>query len=336
MPRGVSFSHESGAWSYIWPEAEQIREVFRLFLGGEHNLTELHRRTGVGSPNEPSSAILRVLRQPLYAGIYRVDRVWDGGRAMPLPAEDVQEHVVLAPPLISADEFKEVQRILARLRGNRPPRRDPETLGATYTGHLYCGCCGAPLRVQTDRRGSAGYVCWRRMKHQCNMSQVSSRLADPTLDEQLEAILGDADTLAHLLEASTREAGCAASPSARELACRLRSLESRRRRIHDGYEGGLYDLEEARERAVILDAEQSQIEALIGREEEIGLPDDLVADLVEVFGSWRDLRHEEKRTLLRSYGAEISVEHQGTRRRSWLRVDRLRLSAFPSYLWIYN
>ena len=57
---------------------------------------------------------------------------------------------------------------------------------------------------------------------------------------------------------------------------------------------------------------------------------------MEVFGSWADLGRSDKRVLLRDYGARIDVEYQGSRRRSWLRIDRLRLSVFPSYLWLYK
>lgn len=56
MPRGVAFDSDTGTWRYVFPEAEAIRDVFRLFLGGERNLAEIHRRTGVGAPTEPSSA----------------------------------------------------------------------------------------------------------------------------------------------------------------------------------------------------------------------------------------------------------------------------------------
>ena len=169
------------------------------------------------------------------------------------------------------------------------------------------------------------------------MSQVAVKLADPRLDEQLESILGHEDTLAHLLEAGTREAESHASPSARELRRRLDEIERRRLRVKDGFEAGLYELQEAQKRTAGLDAERAEIEALMGSEgDEIEISVDLVSDLVEVFGSWSDLRREEKRSLLRDYGAEIVVAHQGKPRQSWLRVDRLRLSTFPSYLWLYK
>lgn len=337
MPRGVSFSHETQTWSYEWPEAEKIRQVFRLLLGGTHNLAEIHRRTGIGSPREPSSAILRVLRQPLYAGVYRVDRMWHNGRPRRLPENEIQHHEVLSPPLVSWEEFEETQRILARLRGSRPVRRDPETTPGTYGGHLICARCGAPMRFHPDPWGLGGYVCWRRIKKLCDMSQVSVRLADPRLDEQLESILGHEDTLAHLLEASTREAEAHASPSARELRRRLDEIERRHLRVKDGFEAGLYELQEAQKRTAGLDAERAEIEALMGVPgEEIEISIDLVSDLVEVFGSWSDLGRDEKRSLLRDYGAEIVVDHQGKPRLSWLRVDRLHLSTFPSYLWLYK
>ena len=193
------------------------------------------------------------------------------------------------------------------------------------------------MRVQLDPHGLGGYVCWRKMRGLCEMGQVSVRLADPVLDTQLEGILGDPDTLAHLLEVSLSDAGREASPSARELTRRLNDIEKRRTRVQDGYEAGVYDLSDAQSRSASLDAERAEIGALMGRQDdEIDISEDLVADLVEAFSAWSHLGRSEKRSLLKDYGAEIVVVKEGKPRKSWLRVDRLRLSAFPSYLWLYK
>ena len=77
MPRGVRFDPKRG-WSYVFPEAERVREVFRLWLEKEGSLpfAEIARRTGLGSGSSSnrSWAIRSILRQPLYKGVYRVDR----------------------------------------------------------------------------------------------------------------------------------------------------------------------------------------------------------------------------------------------------------------------
>ena len=77
LPRGVRFDYRTEVWEYVFPEAERVREAFRLFLGSDGTLSyaEIGRRVGLGSGNG-SSAVRSLLRQPLYAGIYRVDRHW--------------------------------------------------------------------------------------------------------------------------------------------------------------------------------------------------------------------------------------------------------------------
>ena len=175
MPRGVRFDYEAQRWEYVWPEAERVREAFALFVSGVHNLREIHRRTGIGSSGDASSAIRRVLRQPLYAGIYRVDRTWDGGRALPLPPEEIQEHKALDPPLVPREQWEEAQRLLTQLKASRPQRIDPETLGASYTGHLACARCGRRIVTTRDSRGYTAYVCWKRSKGKCGAAQISPR-----------------------------------------------------------------------------------------------------------------------------------------------------------------
>ena len=98
------------------------------------------------------------------------------------------------------------------------------------------------------------------------------------LDSQIEGILGDSDTLTHLLDLSLSDAGREASPSARELTRRLNDIEKRRTRVQDGYEAGVYDLFDDQNRSVSLDAERAEIEALMGRQDdEISISEDLVS-----------------------------------------------------------
>ena len=100
MPRGVKFDPVSEEWSYVFPDAERIREVFRLFLAGTWNFREIYRITGVGVRSSASSDISRVLRQALYKGIYRVDRLWKDGKAVPRDYSDIYEMKVITLPLI--------------------------------------------------------------------------------------------------------------------------------------------------------------------------------------------------------------------------------------------
>ncbi len=335
MPRGVQFDYDTEKWKYVWPEAEKVREAFRLFLAGVHNLREIHRRTGIGSHKDASASVGRVLRQPLYMGIYRVDRTWEGKRAHPLPPEEIQEHEVLNPPLVPRNQWEEVQRILAARHASRPPRRDPETLGATYTGNLTCAACGKRVLTARDSREYTAYACPRK-RDRCGAVHVSTRLADPVLDAELERILGDFDTLSLILEASQNEEVRDASPSAREIGRRLTHVENRRQRTIESYIEGVITREERDKLITSISNEKAGLEALMSAEDEIELPEGFVDDVVMVFASWRDLSRERKRELLRAYQVEIVVEKRGARKRSWLHVDRIRLGLLPAHVWLYK
>ena len=196
MPRGVRFDYEAERWEYVWPEAGRVRRAFELFLAGERNFAAIARETGIGSGSEPSGAIRRVLSQSLYAGIYRVDRTWEGRRERALPPDQVQEHEVLDPPLVTRAEFAEAQRLLARLRGSRPVRRPPEQRPGTYNAALFCASCGGTVIAVVDGRGYGSYVCSRGSRGRCERRRtLTTHHADSILDAELERLLGDLDTL---------------------------------------------------------------------------------------------------------------------------------------------
>lgn len=308
MPRGVAFDPSTGIWSYVWPEAEKIRQVFRLFLSGVHNLREIHRRTGIGAQSEPSSAILRVLRQPLYAGRYRADRRWIDGQAVPRAPEDVVELPVLDPPLVSPEEWQRAQELLATLRARRPIRRDPESQPGDYAGFLDCTECGSSVTLDHDSRGSAGYRCTRATgRRGCSARQLSVRLADPQLDRELERLLGDEATLRRLLEAAAEE-GAARAGAPADLERRRADLENRRRRLLDGHEAGLYSTAEVSKRLARLNGEVALLAELMERSPAPIRPNPaLVADLAEVFGSWADLGRESRRRLLSAYRIRVAI-----------------------------
>ena len=119
LPRGVAFDHATRAWTYVFPEAERVREVFRLWLTSDGGLAfaEIARRTGIGegSAANRSWAVRSILQQPLYRGVYRVDRRWVKGRAVPRDPEDVYEHRVLDPPLVDPADWRlEVTGLVSR------------------------------------------------------------------------------------------------------------------------------------------------------------------------------------------------------------------------------
>ena len=90
---------------------------------------------------------------------------------------------------------------------------------------------------------------------------------------------------------------------------------------------------ELRKRIGSVDAERAAIAAAQeapGAQEMV--PDEVMADLVEVFSSWASLRAAERRALLAAWRIEVFVEIE----RKAIRVDRLRVGALPGDVWLYK
>jgi DNA invertase Pin-like site-specific DNA recombinase len=308
MPRGVTFDHSTKRWSYVEPAASQVRAVFMAFLGGCHNLREIARRTKLGgADNAHGARVTSILRQPLYAGIYRVDRRWVKGKAKSRSADECYEVTVLDPPLVSSAEFERAQQILARLRASRPVRRQRGDLGV-YHGFADCARCGGELWMQAPggHGGAPAYICGAR-KRGCAQGHVAVTLADPVIDAALESRLGSEDVLRRLLDAAADEARTRRAP-ATDIGARLAGLHNRRARVLDGHEEGVYKTSEATKRLAALDGEIAALNELAGRDD-APVPVDaaLVSELVSVFAEWRDLRREAKRRLLAAYRVRIAL-----------------------------
>lgn len=333
MPRGVTFDHETEEWSYVFPEAERVREAFRLFLEGVDNFREIHRRTGIGKESDASSSVGRVLRQPLYAGIYRVDRRWSNGRPVALGEDEVREYVVLDPPLISKSDFDRAQRLLLERKARRPAISDPDKRPGVYTGHLECALCGATVLYAKDTRSHGGYVCANRRPKRCTGGQVSHVAADPQLDETLGALLGHEDTLRRLIEESAQHAAERAASAPAETVRRISQLENQAARIRDAYVDGAFDLREMKKRGGAVEGELSLLRGLLERQnDDIELDSDAVLEVVDVFSSWGDLGRMDKRRLLRAFQIRIAVRKAA---RLKIHVDRVTIGVLEDAV-IYN
>lgn len=349
MPRGVTFDRRTG-WSYVFPEAERVREAFRLWLerDGTLSFAEIARRTGIGSGSAAnrSWAIRSILSQSLYKGVYRVDRRWQKGRSSPRGPEETYEHVVLDPPLVVPADWARAQGLLEARRPTRPPRRDPDSQDGTYAGAVECATCGCHLwhRGGVWRTTSAQRPSWEQPQYicptkGCSTGTISIRLADTKIDEALSHRLGSAEVLERLVAESLREVQSRASEAPAELARRLVELENQRRRLIDAHVAGLVDLRETQKRAAAIDGERASLEALAARQgEEIELDDDVLAALVDVFASWSPLTRDQKRAILRDFQIRVRVRKAPPPKgkRTVLEVVSVRIGVFRDDFSVYK
>lgn len=334
LPRGVTFDAAAKRWAYLWPEAERVRLAFRLVLGGTTNLAEIARRCGWQQPSgtHASWAARSVLTQPLYMGVYRVDRRFKRGRRLGLREESERYETAapgLDPPLVSRIEFDAVQEILGAARARHAPRRPDAAKDATYAGHLECGLCGSALwAIAPKRAESTFYICSSARARGCPTRSFTAPAGDPQIDAALETRLGEETTLRRLLDEAAAESDRRAAAPAAETTRRLTLIENERERVLYQHEKGAIDDERMLKRVRALDAERKALEAVILTvSEEIEVSSDVVAAVARTFALWGSLARSAKRGVLADLGFTVRVRRGGARRRAIVEVDSVELRA---------
>jgi hypothetical protein len=332
MPRGVTFSHATQTWAYEYPAAGQVRKAFELFLSGETNLTEIGRRVGYG--DRRSYAVRSVLTQPLYSGIYRVDRRWlAGGKSIPREPEDCYEHHVLNPPLVSREDFEQVQVRLREIAGARPKTAALEDRPVDYAGFTYCARCGSRMMVIRSRRvGQWNYRCPKDhyvRDNGCDLGQFSSKKLDPAVTQALQAALSDADTIIRLVHEGI-ERSASEAPSGAELGRQMTKLVNRRSRLVDGYEMGSIDPADFRKRVAAIDAERNAITLQVEAVEPPEIDESACVDLAYAFARWSRLGRARRRRLLESFGVRLWIEKEGRGFHARVIVSRIEIGVLSN------
>lgn len=171
------------------PEAELVREIFRLYLERRSALSvaqELRERgcktkkhcTASGRVREPrawgKNDVLGVLKNPLYAGLMRYrDELHDG------------EHEAI----VDRQTFETVRGLLPDADRERAPRgRNPAYL---LSGILMCGRCGSALTAASSQKGGQEYRYYRCVKRDkegrsaCSTRPLAGQAIENYVAEQL-------------------------------------------------------------------------------------------------------------------------------------------------------
>jgi len=183
-------------------------------------------------------------------------------------------------------------------------------------------------RTSKDRffRLSA-YRCYGSGRKTCDFGQLSREKADFAAGIALERVLGDLDTLCHLIEESRRQEARTASARPREAARRIAELQNRRKRMLDAFEAGVIELADLRKRTEAIDGELRSLEALTAAAQEVEIDSEAVTALVDVFSSWTHLSRDEKRRLLRAFGIRVGIDRAGQGRRAVAHVAHVRIGS---------
>ncbi|MCH7868068.1 MAG: recombinase family protein [Myxococcales bacterium] len=329
VPRGVEFDHKEKQWKYIYPEADRVRRIFEIFLSGETNFAEIARQVGL----KGSDSVASVLRQPLYMGVYRVDRRWlGGGRSVPRDPEDCYEHTAFETPLVTPDDFEKVQQRLTEIRGARPKLPKLADRPLAYQGFLDCAECGKPINSQFDHRQNTWvYRCNYRdlvngKREYCSTGQMTRDKVEAAVGAVLERCLGDPETLLQLIEQGQRSESQVASPDARETERQIAELSNQRRRVMDAYQAGAIEIADLTKRVSGIDGEIAALRSLQNRTERpLEIDTDAIEALADVFVSWTELSRKTQHELLSSMQIRIRYTKIGTTRTSTPAVKSVTL-----------
>lgn len=305
LPFGVTYP-----WAYT-PDAERVREAFRLFLSGETSYTEVGNKVGI-----PMQNLRVILRNPIYTGWRVIDHKRDmtlagkrvgkdgrqGDRRRIKRSEEEVIRVKVLDPLISEKEFNQVQQMMDHKRVRRNDRADTYT----YKSYLSCDLCESPIYVKYKRHHY--YICKSRLHGEgCSASYMNREPAERELDRLFAKRLSSPTVLNRLVKAMRRQRPTA---DADRLSEQLNALGQKRQRVLDYYfEGGINQAERDARLAQIEKDERIISELLVKHKPNPDIDTDQLVDLFSVFKEFDLLNRRDKRALLGAINPNVLISN---------------------------
>lgn len=307
LPFGVDYDLSKGkdGWSYT-PDAELVRECFRLVLAGETSFYAIGHQLGLKPFN-----VRNYLKNPIYTGWRVIDqrrdpspgakqyrknaRQGDRKKVNRAPDEIIRVQVI-KEPLVSEADFELVQRILGMKQSFHWRTTAGYEQRYTYNGFLDCVCQG---RVYTKNMRADYYVC----KEKCGAKQMRRDKLDPYLDSIFANQLTRPSFLRRL--ARSRK-----SPTAdvAQIKKQLESLTTKRDRVLDTYYEGMISATERDQKLSEVDREKQVFGDLLLRQEPARQFDaEQLARQFKVFAQFDILSRDQKRRILNTITPRIVV-----------------------------
>lgn len=318
LPTGVNFDRISGRWSYT-PEAEKIKEAFRMFLSGNTSYSDIGQKLGIDPPS-----LKVMLRNPIYSGWRIISQKRDpspaahkakpDGRQADRPKinrspDEIIRIKVIDQPLISEEEFQRAQQIMAAKR-LKHWRADPDHHQRwTYNGFLTCGLC-ENLVYTKFYHGRDYYICKTRRKTRgCSGSYMRRVQLEEKLDDIFENRFTDSNFLTDLAEgqlSATVEQG--RTLKIEKAQSEIERLSKKRGRVLDSYFEGILNREERDQKLHELDRDLALYEQWLSEEAPLrSVSPEVLSEVFSVFSEWKHLSRDDKRKLLSCLVPEIRV-----------------------------
>jgi DNA invertase Pin-like site-specific DNA recombinase len=329
-PYGVGYDKSRG-WYYT-PDAEKVREAFRLFVGGLTSFTVIAKETGLAR-----TALATILRNPIYTGWRVIDKKRDqspeakllgqdgrqGDRRKMRRADDEVIRVrVIEDQLIDDATFDAAQIIITNKHQRHWRCRDDSKQRFTYAGFLVCADCNRNVYTQSGRsvkNRSTGelanydyYVCCERRANtgKCKSDYMSRERLETKLDDLFAERLTDRGYLHELAEEfMCRMKNRNGRATIQRLQQSIEALRQRRERVIESVIDGMISREDGKARTAAIDRDLHAAEEALQREEpgsqEI-TPEQLALVMGPLF-NWKFLERDHKRRFLSVSVPEIHV-----------------------------
>lgn len=318
LPFGVDFN---GSWSYT-PEAERVREAFRLILSGNVSYFSVAHQLGF----QPSTLKV-ILRNRIYTGWRVIDKKRDtsaagkyqtkdgrqGDRRKIKRAPDEVIRVKVLEPLVSEAQFNRVQAILDLKKAKSWRYIEGFEHRFTYNGYLICECSSA---IYTKYRRDDYYIC----RDRCGAHYMRRDRLDPHLDRMFAKSLTRRAFLTQQMRELKKEMK---GPDRARLSTQVETLTARRQRILDSYFEGVINGTERDMRLAEVEREKKIAVDLLARQSPSGVDVDRLSKMFRAFLAFDQLKREPKRALLNVIAPEIIVKDYRVSGMSFVTNDSL-------------
>ena len=227
-----------------------------------------------------------------------------------------EERVTYTVPQLTTTELweKANQNITQRGRGRG---KQGKTIQALFRTRMFCPRCGKPMSVLRGKRGEVFYYCrahycpW--IKDPCRYNRfVPGTWDDEIWNELIDMLKDDAWIEQQLSVELRQDEGLEKQVRLHQL--KIRQTEDKIRKVEDGFDGGLYSLEEARKKKLDYQATIQKVTQEISRlQAQIGAQgfsrDDIEALRQELKGlrerNLKEATFEEKVDLIAMLGIKV-------------------------------
>jgi len=183
------------------------------------------------------------------------------------PKPEEQKLTFDVPTLTSDDLWRKANDALTE-RGRGRGKRGRK-IAALFRGRMLCPLCQKPMSVLRDKRGEVYYFCrphyCRWVENPCSYNHFVPGTWDEEIWDEIGAMLGDDTWIEQQLSVELRQDE-SVDKLIRLHQFKIKQGEDKIRRVEEGFDGGLYSLEDARKRKAnhlsVIEKEKQEISRL--------------------------------------------------------------------------